>query len=400
MKIEPIVKGVVARSAHPLGCKQAILNQIKAVDSANDVLDQSILPKRVLVLGGSSGFGLASRIALAFGAAQADTISVSYEKGPSDKGVGTAGWYNNIYFKQSAQQAHRKAININGDAFAQDIRKQVIQAIKEEFDGQVDLIIYSLATGARPGANGELWRSAIKPIGESLTGASITFDSEQWLESTLAPATEQEIYETQKVMGGEDWANWIDELINADVIAKGAQSIAFSYIGPSSTHATYHQGTLGRAKVDLHQTSHAINLKLAPFAGSAYAVVCKALVTKASVYIPTFAPYVIALYKAMKEQGVHETPIEQMIRLFNAHLYPSPRVDQERLIRIDDLELNPRVQTRVDQILSELTKHNFKLLGDYKGFKQEFMQLNGFEIEGVDYEHEFDLEQLIALGVQ
>lgn len=397
MKILPQIKGVVARSAHPSGCKQAILNQIESVKTFAAPLIDEPLPKKVLILGGSSGFGLASRIALAFGQAQADTLSVSFERGPSDKGVGSAGWYNNVYFKELATQEGRIATNIIGDAFSPEIRKQVIDTIQTQFGGQVDLIVYSLATGVRPGANGELLRSSIKPIGESLTGASISFENDQWMEETLEPASEQEIEQTRMVMGGDDWRNWIDELINADAIAPGAQSVAFSYIGPESTHAIYHQGTLGRAKVDLHQASHAINLKLAPFGGGAYAAVCKALVTKASVFIPTFAPYVIALYQAMKEQGVHETPIQQMLRLYNHKLYPNVELDNERLIRVDEFELDEKVQARVNDLLAQLNADNFAQLGDYAGFKGEFMQLNGFDIEGVDYEEEFSMEALSKL---
>ncbi|GAM66260.1 paraquat-inducible protein B [Vibrio sp. JCM 19236] len=217
------------------------------------------------------------------------------------------------------------------------------------------------------------------------------------VEHTLEPASSDEIESTRRVMGGEDWQEWIDTLINADAIGSNARSIAFSYIGPESTHAIYHQGTLGRAKVDLHQASHAVNLKLAPFGGSAYAAVCKALVTKASVFIPTFAPYVISLYRAMKELGVHETPIEQMIRLYQDKLYPEAIVDGERLIRVDDFELSEQVQARVSEIMPNLTADNFMQLGDYQGFKQEFMQLNGFELDGVDYEQEFTLEDLAKL---
>ncbi|MEZ9629188.1 enoyl-ACP reductase FabV [Vibrio breoganii] len=395
MKIEPIIKGVVARSAHPAGCEQAIKNQIEYVSSSKAITEG---PKSVLILGGSSGFGLASRIALTFGGAKADTIAVSFERGPSEKGVGSAGWYNNIYFKQQAEMVGSKAVNIIGDAFSDKVRQQVIDTIRQEFDGKVDLIVYSLATGVRPKPNSdEMWHSAIKPIGEPLKGASISFEHDSWLESELPPATEQEIIDTQKVMGGEDWQSWVDFLINHDAIAPQCQTIAFSYIGPECTHAIYHQGTLGRAKVDLHQTSHALNLKLAAFDGGAYASVCKALVTKASVFIPTFSPYVLALYKSMKDQGLHETCIEQMQRLFNSKLYPTSIVDGERLIRVDDWELKESVQQQVAEILPKLNEANFKQLGDYQGVKTEFMQLNGFNIDGVDYDQEYSLETLKSL---
>lgn len=395
MKIEPIINGVVARSAHPLGCQQAVLEQIKHVKRSQPI---QTTKKRVLILGGSSGFGLASRIALTFGGAEADTLSVSFERGPSEKGSGSAGWYNNIYFKQQAELSGYKAINIIGDAFSQSVRQQVLDTIEDEFEGQVDLIIYSLATGVRPKPDSsEMWRSAIKPIGESITGATIDLEKDLWVESTLDAATDQEIHDTQKVMGGEDWESWIETLNGADALAQGCQTIAFSYIGPESTHAIYHQGTLGRAKIDLHQSSHRLHQVLAAVGGGAHACVCKALVTKASVFIPTLAPYVTALYKVMKEQGLHETCIEQMQRLFSSKFYPRMTTDSERLIRLDDWELRSEVQHQVTKLLHAMNHTNFMSVGDYQGFKQEFMQLNGFGFGNIDYQHEFTLEELQTL---
>ncbi len=224
MIIEPIISGVVARSAHPEGCKKAVDNQIDYVKSANPIKNG---PKRVLIIGASSGFGLAARIALTFGGAEADTIGVSFERGPSDKGIGSAGWYNNIFFKKRAEQAGRRAINIVGDAFSKDVREQVIEAIETYFEGEVDLVIYSLATGLRPDGDGGFWRSAIKPIGESVSGATINLETEQWEEATLSPATDEEIQGTLKVMGGEDWESWIDTLINSDSVADVLKPLLF-----------------------------------------------------------------------------------------------------------------------------------------------------------------------------
>lgn len=390
MMIEPIIQGVVARSAHPSGCEQAVLQQIQYVKSAKPIAHG---PKRVLILGASSGFGLAARIALTFGA-NADTIGVSFERGPSDKGVGSAGWYNNHFLKQHAEKEGRVAININGDAFSQQVRNEVIEAIETYFEGEVDLVIYSLATGVRPNPEtGELWRSAIKPIGEPVSGSSILLENDQWIDSQLEPASEKEIEATIKVMGGEDWEDWIDTLINNDSIAEGCKTIAFSYIGPEVTHSIYLDGTLGRAKVDLHQTSHSLNLKLANYNGGAYATVCKALVTKASVFIPGLSPYMIALYKVMKEKGTHEGCIEQMHRLFEEKLYcrAGVPVDGERLVRMDDWELNPDTQEKVRALLGKLNQSNFQQLGDYAGYKQEFLRLNGFGFEQVDYNQDVDL---------
>ncbi|MDE1251303.1 trans-2-enoyl-CoA reductase family protein [Vibrio aestuarianus] len=397
MRIEPVIKGVVARSAHPKGCEQAVLQQINYVKSCKPITHG---PKRVLILGASSGFGLAARIALTFGGSNADTIGVSFEKAPSDKGVGTAGWYNNLFFKQHAEHAGRTAINIEGDVFSQSVREQVIEAIETYFEGEVDLVIYSIASGLRPKPNSEqFWRSAIKPIGESVSGASILLENDTWVNTTLEPASDEEVESTQKVMGGEDWENWIDTLINAESIAPGCKTVAFSYIGPQITHPIYLDGTLGRAKIDLHQTSHALNLKLANYGGSAYATVCKALVTKASVFIPGLSPYILALYKVMKEKQTHEGCIEQMQRLFSEKLYCQGKVpvDSERLIRLDDWELNPDTQQRVATLLNEMDQSNFQQIGDYAGFKQEFMQLNGFGFDTIDYSSDIDIKQYIKL---
>lgn len=397
MLIEPIIKGVVAKSAHPLGCQEAVKQQIKFVKSAPQIKNG---PKRVLILGASSGFGLASRIALTFGGANADTIGVSFERGPNEKSLGTAGWYNNIYFKKEAEREQRTAINIVGDAFSKETRAQVVEAIETYFEGEVDLIVYSLAAGVRPKPDSdEFWRSAIKPIGESVTGATISLQHDNWVTNTLEAATEEEAESTLKVMGGEDWENWIDELINAESIAPGCKTIAFSYVGPEVTHPIYLDGTLGRAKIDLHQTSHALNLELANFDGNAYATVCKALVTKASVFIPGLSPYLLALYKVMKEKETHEGCIQQMQRLFSSKLYGQSKVplDGERLIRMDDWELDPETQAHVAELLDVMDGNNFQTLGDYKGFKEEFLQLNGFAQPSVDYNQKLNTEDFIKL---
>ena len=397
MLIEPIIKGVVAKSAHPLGCQEAVKQQIRFVKSAPQIKDG---PKRVLIIGASSGFGLAARIALTFGGAQADTIGVSFERGPNEKSLGSAGWYNNIYFKKEAEREQRTAINIVGDAFSQETRAQVVEAIETYFEGEVDLVIYSLAAGVRPKPDSdEFWRSAIKPIGESVTGATISLQHDNWVTNTLEAATEEEAESTLKVMGGEDWENWIDELINAESIAPGCKTIAFSYVGPEVTHPIYLDGTLGRAKIDLHQTSHALNLELANFDGNAYATVCKALVTKASVFIPGLSPYLLALYKVMKEKETHEGCIQQMQRLFSSKLYGQSKVplDGERLIRMDDWELDPETQAHVAELLDVMDGNNFQTLGDYKGFKEEFLQLNGFAQPSVDYNQKLNTEDFIKL---
>lgn len=397
MIIEPKINGVVARSAHPYGCQAAIEEQIRYVETQPQITNG---PKRVLILGASSGFGLAARIALTFGGAKAKTIGVSFERGPSEKGVGSAGFYNNLFFKEEADKEGYTAININGDAFSSETREQVIEAIETYFEGEVDLVIYSLATGVRPNPEtGEMWRSAIKPIGESVEGAIISLEKDEWQDTVIEPASEQEAADTIKVMGGSDWESWIDTLINSESLAQGCITIAFSYVGPESTHPIYLDGTLGRAKIDLHQTSHSLNLKLANFDGGAYATVCKALVTKASVFIPGLSPYLLALYKVMKEKGTHEGCIEQMQRLFTTKLYGNETVpvDGERLVRIDDWELDPQTQLEVSQIVNDMDHNNFKQLGDYDGFKQEFMKLNGFNFETIDYTQPININEFINL---
>ncbi|HAS5927215.1 TPA: trans-2-enoyl-CoA reductase family protein, partial [Vibrio cholerae] len=293
-------------------------------------------------------------------------------------------------------------VNLEGDVFSVDMREQVIEAIETYFEGEVDLIIYSIASGMRrkprsEKADPEFWRSAIKPIGEAVSGATLLLENDTWIETTLQPASEEEIEGTLRVMGGDDWENWIDTLINAESLAEGCKTIAFSYMGPDVTHPIYLDGTLGRAKIDLHQTSHALNLKLANFDGGAYAVVCKALVTKASVFIPGLSPYLLALYQVMKNKGTHEGCIEQMQRLFSDKLYGHSRIplDSERLIRMDDWEMNPDTQVQVRERLQQMNASNFQQLGDYAGFKREFMQLNGFEFDQIDYSQSVDMHNFI-----
>ncbi len=392
MIIEPVIKGVVARASHPYGCEQSILKQINYVKSAKSI---QAGPKRVLIIGASSGFGLAARIALTFGGSNADTIGVSFERGPSDKGTGSAGWYNNHFFKKYANREGHTAVNIQGDAFSDQTKEEVIEAIETYFEGEVDLIIYSVAAGVRPDPKGsdDMLRSAIKPIGQSFSGATIQLENDQWQQQTISPATEEEIDATLQIMGGQDWEAWVDALINVESIAPGCKTIAFSYIGSEVTHPIYLDGTLGRAKVDLHQTSHSLNLKLANYQGNAYATVCKALVTKASVFIPGLTPYLTALYQVMKEKGTHEGCIEQMQRLFSDKLYTqdSVPVDAERLVRMDDWEMNVDTQERVQSLLAQLNEDNFAQLADYQGVKTEFLNLNGFGFDNIDYSEPVDL---------
>ncbi|PSW21230.1 enoyl-[acyl-carrier-protein] reductase FabV [Photobacterium sanctipauli] len=397
MLIEPVIKGVVARTAHPEGCKKAVQNQIDFAKSKNSIVGGA---KKVLILGASSGFGLASRIALTFGGSAADTIGVSFERGPSDKGVGTAGWYNNIYFREAAEKEGRIAKNFVGDAFSPAVRQQVVDYIRDEFGGQVDLVVYSLATGVRPNPEtGEMWRSCLKTVGEPFAGQTVNIEKDCLEESVLEPASQADIEATEKVMGGEDWQEWIQFLLDQDVMAKGAKTVAYSYIGPEVTYPIYHHGTLGIAKKHLHATSDVLNEQLASIGGTAHVSVCKALVTKASVFIPAFSPYILCLFKVMKQHGLHEGCIEQMQRMFSEHLYGAEQtvVDSNRLIRVDDWELRADIQAEVAKLMEQVTSENFTEIGDYQGYKQEFLELNGFALNGVDYQQGTDVEALKAL---
>ncbi|MDD7909631.1 trans-2-enoyl-CoA reductase family protein [Pseudovibrio exalbescens] len=395
MKIEPVIKGQVAKTCHPIGCQKAVEDQIAQVRKSKQIKEG---PKKVLVLGSSSGFGLASRISLAFGGARADTIGVAFERGPSETGLGTAGWYNSIYFREAAEKEGLIAKNFIGDAFSPAMRQGVVDYIKTEFGGSVDLVVYSLATGIRPDPKtGERIRSSLKTIGEPLTGYTVNLEEDRLQEGVLEAATEQEVADTVRVMGGEDWAEWIEFLSGEGVLAHGCQTVAYSYIGSEITHKIYHEGTLGRAKVHLHGTADVLDAKLKEIGGQAHVAVCKALVTKASVFIPAFSPYILALFKVMKELGLHEGCIEQMQRLFADRLYNGEElvpVDEQRLIRIDDWELRDDVQEKVQVILKELDQNNFQSISDYEGYKKDFLALNGFGLDGVDYEKEVYVDDL------
>ena len=381
MIIQPQIQGCVARNCHPIGCRAAVAQQIASVKAAGPFNG----PKRVLVLGASSGFGLASRIALAFGAG-ADTIGVSFERGPSDKGIGSAGWYNNIWFRQAAEQEGRIAVNLIGDAFSDAMRQQAIASIRQQL-GQVDLVVYSLASGIRLLADGTQVRSVLKTTGQPFSGWGLDLEHDSLVQQSLAPATPEEIRDTVTVMGGEDWQLWLQALQQADCLAPGVQTVAYSYIGPESTYPLYRDGTIGYAKEHLHATAETINLQLTALGGHAWVSVCKALVTKASAYIPVLPVYLGLLMGVMKERGVHEGCIEHIQRLFASKMY-GPRgvvADGNRLIRMDDHELDPAIQAAVSALWSKVTPDNFHALGDFAGLRRDFMQLNGFELAEVDY---------------
>jgi enoyl-[acyl-carrier protein] reductase/trans-2-enoyl-CoA reductase (NAD+) len=379
MTIKPIIKGVVAKNCNPEGCYQEVRNQVEQV-KASPAIENG--PKKVLVLGASSGLGLGSRISLAFGS-HADTIGVSFERAPSEGDTGTAGWHNNLAFTELANKEGLIAKNFIGDAFSPAMRKQVVEFIKEKFGGKVDCVVYSLATGVRPKPDGSgMWKSSLKTLGEPFTGNFISIEHGAMGEMTLQVGSEQEVEDTVKVMGGEDWQEWITFLADNDVLAEGVKTVAYSYIGSDVTYPVYFGGTLGKAKQHLHDTADVLNEQLKPLHGGAYVGVCKSIVSKASVFIPGLSAYILALTKLMKERGEYESCVQHMHRLMTDFLYnpDGTKVDENRLLRPDDRELNPEVQEQVKQMIAKITPDNFRSpeVGDYKCFVEEFMRLNGF----------------------
>jgi enoyl-[acyl-carrier protein] reductase/trans-2-enoyl-CoA reductase (NAD+) len=382
MIIEPRMRGFICLTAHPKGCEQNVKNQIGYVKSKGKIDG----PKRVLVIGASTGFGLASRITSAFGS-DAATIGVFFEKEPSEGKTASPGWYNSAAFEVEATKAGLYAKSINGDAFSNEVKAQAIEMIKADL-GQIDLIIYSLASPVRQHpVTGVLHRSTLKPIGSTFTNKTVDFHTGNVTQVSIEPATQEDIDNTVVVMGGEDWAMWMNALNEAGVLAKGATTIAYSYIGPEVTEAVYRKGTIGSAKDHLEATAFEITKQLSDLDGKAYVSVNKALVTQASSAIPVIPLYISLLYKIMKAEGIHEGCIEQIQRLYQQRLYTGNTVptDEKGRIRIDDWEMRPDVQERIAKLWIESTTESLVELGDLAGYKQDFLNLFGFGFEGVDY---------------
>lgn len=376
------MRGFICLTAHPKGCEQNVKNQIEYVKSKGKING----PKRVLVIGASTGFGLASRITSAFGS-DAATIGVFFEKAPSEGKTASPGWYNSAAFEMEAQKAGLYAKSINGDAFSNEVKQQTIDMIKADL-GQIDLIIYSLASPVRQHpVTGVLHRSTLKPIGVTFTNKTVDFHTGNVTQVSIEPANQEDIDNTVVVMGGEDWAMWIDAMKNAGVLAEGATTIAYSYIGPEVTEAVYRKGTIGRAKDHLEATAFEITEKLKDINGKGYVSVNKALVTQASSAIPVIPLYISLLYKIMKAEGIHEGCIEQIQRLYADRLYTGNAVptDDKGRIRIDDWEMRADVQERIAKLWIESTTESLVELGDLAGYKQDFLNLFGFGFDGVDY---------------
>lgn len=382
MIIEPRMRGFICLTSHPIGCAQNVKNQINYIKSKG-LIDG---PKKVLVIGASTGFGLASRITSAFGS-NAATIGVFFEKPASEGKTGSPGWYNSAAFETEANLAGLYAKSINGDAFSNEIKQQTIDLIKADL-GQIDLVIYSLASPVRlHPETGVLHRSALKPIGNTFTNKTVDFHTGVVSQVTIEPANKEDIDNTIVVMGGEDWEMWMNDLKKANVLAAGATTIAYSYIGPAVTEAVYRKGTIGQAKDHLEATAFTITDNLAEIGGKAYVSVNKALVTQASSAIPVIPLYISLLYKIMKAQGIHEGCIEQIQRLFKERLYMGTSVptDDKGRVRIDDWEMRDDVQEQIAELWLEATTESLPLIGDLAGYKQDFLNLFGFGIEGVDY---------------
>lgn len=389
--IHPKVRGFICTTTHPLGCELNVRDQIAAT-RAQGVRNDG--PKKVLVIGASSGYGLAARISAAFGFG-ADTLGVFFEKPGNDKKAGTAGWYNSAAFDKFAKAEGLYSRSINGDAFSDEARAKVIELIRNEMGGKVDLVVYSLASPVRklPGT-GELKRSALKPIGAPYTSTAIDTNKDAIVQATIEPATEQEIADTVTVMGGQDWELWIDALDKAGVLAEGARTVAFSYIGTDITWPIYWHGALGRAKVDLDQTAQRLDARLQKTGGTANVAVLKSVVTQASSAIPVMPLYISIVFKVMKELGLHEGTIEQLDRLFRDRMYRTDgapaATDDENRLRLDDWELKPEVQTQAKTLWPQVTSENLFQLTDYANYKHEFLKLFGFERDDVDYDADVD----------
>ncbi|WGK94214.1 MULTISPECIES: enoyl-ACP reductase FabV [Flavobacterium] len=387
MIIEPRMRGFICLTAHPAGCEQNVKNQIAYVQSKGAIDG----PKRVLVIGASTGFGLASRITSAFGS-NAATIGVFFEKAPAEGKTASPGWYNSAAFEKEATKAGLYAKSINGDAFSNEVKQQAIDLIKADM-GQIDLVIYSLASPVRMHpTTGVLHRSTLKPIGGTFTNKTVDFHTGNVTQVSIEPANQEDIDNTVVVMGGEDWAMWMNALKEANVLADGATTVAYSYIGPEVTEAVYRKGTIGRAKDHLEATAFEISKDLASLNGKAYVSVNKALVTQASSAIPVIPLYISLLYKIMKAEGIHEGCIEQIQRLYQQRLYTGKAVptDDQGRIRIDDWEMREDVQDKVAALWKESTTESLPEIGDLAGYKQDFLNLFGFGFEGVDYLAEVD----------
>lgn len=386
MIVQPKVKGFICTTAHPEGCRASVKAQIDYVKAQ----PKTEGPKKVLVIGSSMGYGLASRIAAAY-SCNAATIGIIFDKPAKEKRTATAGWYNTAAFEEFAAADGLYAKTLNGDAFSQEMKEQTIDLIKKDL-GKVDLVIYSVAAPRRTAPDGVTYRSVLKTTEADYTNQTIDLKTNEISEVTITPATEEEVADTVKVMGGEDWKLWIRALKEADVLEEGAKTVAYSYIGPELTHPIYKEGSIGQAKKHLYQTAKEIK---AEFAGvDACVSVNKAVVTQSSAAIPIVPLYIAILFRVMKDQGLQEGCIQQMYRMIHDRMYQGSEIitDEEGLVRMDDWEMKPEVQKAVADVWDTISQENLEQVTDLDGYWQEFFEIFGFRVEGVDYDADVDIQ--------
>jgi len=385
MIIKPKIRGFVCVTAHPKGCEARVRQEAEIAKASK----RKGGPKKVLVIGASTGYGLSTRIAAAF-SHDAATLGVFFERPSIKDKPASAGWYNSVAFEKLAREEGLYAKSINGDAFSNEIKAQAIKTIKEDL-GQIDLVVYSLASPRRTDPEaGETYKSCLKPIGEAFTNRTLDTDKGEVAEVTIDPAEGDDMAQTIKVMGGEDWELWMKALNEAGVLAPAAKSVAYSYIGPECTWPVYTNGTIGAAKKDVERAAKAIT---EAYDCEAYVAVNKAVVTQASSAIPVVPLYISILFKIMKEKGTHEDCIEQMVRLLNERLYSGDlQLDDAGRIRVDDWEMDPDVQAAVEKIWPEITTETLNVMADYSGYQNNFLALFGFGLPGVDYEEDVEVD--------
>ncbi len=388
MIVTPKFRGFICTTSHPAGCEYSVKQQIEYVRGQKKISGA----KKVLVIGASTGYGLSSRIAAAFGCGAA-TIGLFFERPASGNKTASAGWYNTAAFEKFAKDEGLYAKSINGDAFSNEIKQQTIDLIKKDL-GKIDMVVYSLASPRRTHpVTGEVFNSVIKPIGPAYTSKTVDFHTRQVSETTIESANEEEIRHTIAVMGGEDWEMWMDALRKADVLEKDAITLAYSYVGPEMTHAVYREGTIGRAKDDLEATAVKMNDKFKDIGLKAYVSINKAVVTQASAAIPVISIYISCLFKVMKEMNLHEGCIEQMYRMMSDRIYSGDlKLDSRGRICMDDLEMLPEVQKKVTKLWDEANNHNISEISDIEGYRREFFRLFGFEFDGVDYSQDVEID--------
>jgi enoyl-[acyl-carrier protein] reductase/trans-2-enoyl-CoA reductase (NAD+) len=388
MIIEPKIRGFVCITAHPEGCAYKVQQEIE-VAKASLIKDG---PKKVLVIGASTGYGLSSRVTASFSSG-ADTIGVFFERPSSNGKPASAGWYNTVAFEAAAQAEGLYAKSINGDAFSDEIKASVIKTIKEDW-GTVDCVIYSLASPKRiDPKTGEAYRSCLKPVGEAFSNRDLDANKGEISDVTIEPASEEEVANTVKVMGGEDWEFWMKALSEAGVLSNNFKTVAYSYIGPEVTWPVYKNGTIGTAKLDVERAARAIQQE---YGVEAYVSVNKAVVTQASSAIPVVPLYISILFKKMIEKGTHEGCIEQIVRLFKERLYEGDmRLDSEGRIRVDDWEMDEAIQSAVAEVWPKVTNENLRELSDFDLYQKEFLALFGFGHEGIDYSKPVEVDRPI-----